>query len=108
MFQQLLLRPEEYDVLGTTNLNGDYLSDAAAAQIGGLGVAAGGDIGDAHAVFEPVHGSAPKYAGLNKGNPTAEMRAGVMMLEYLGWKEAALRRCDVGRQVGRGQDGQDD
>jgi isocitrate dehydrogenase len=89
MFQQLLLRPEEYDVLATTNLNGDYLSDAAAAQIGGLGVAPGGNIGDAHAVFEPVHGSAPKYAGMDKVNPTAEMLAGVMMLEYLGWLEAA-------------------
>src|SRR5438046_2936257 len=71
MFQQLLLRPEEYDVLATTNLNGDYLSDAAAAQIGGLGVAAGGNMGDAHAVFEPVHGSAPKYAGMDKVHPHA-------------------------------------
>jgi len=91
MFQQLLLRPEEYDILATTNLNGDYLSDAAAAQIGGLGVAAGGNIGDSHALFEPVHGSAPKYAGMDKVNPTAEMLAGVMMLEYLGWREAAVR-----------------
>ena len=99
MFQQLLLRPEEYEVLATTNLNGDYLSDAAAAQIGGLGVAAGGNIGDAHAVFEPVHGSAPKYAGLNKVNPTAEMLAGVMMLEYLGWKEAATGLRDAVRKV---------
>src|SRR5207249_786597 len=99
MFQQLLLRPEEYEVLATTNLNGDYLSDAAAAQIGGLGVAAGGNIGDAHAVFEPVHGSAPKYAGLNKVNPAAEMLAGVMMLEYLGWKEAATRLRDAVRKV---------
>jgi len=99
MFQQLLLRPEEYEVLATTNLNGDYLSDAAAAQIGGLGVVAGGNIGDAHAVFEPVHGSAPKYAGLNKVNPTAEMLAGVMMLEYLGWKEAATRLRDAVRKV---------
>src|SRR5256712_229617 len=81
MFQQLLLRPEEYDILATTNLNGDYLSDAAAAQIGGLGVAAGGNIGDALALFEPVHGSAPKYAGMDKVNPTAEILAGVMMLE---------------------------
>ncbi len=91
MFQQLLLRPEEYDVLATTNLNGDYLSDAAAAQIGGLGVAPGANIGDAHALFEPVHGSAPKYAGMDKVNPTAEMLAGVMMLEYLGWRDAATR-----------------
>ena len=99
MFQQLLLRPEEYDVLATTNLNGDYLSDAAAAQIGGLGVAAGGNLGDAHAVFEPVHGSAPKYAGMDKVNPTAEMLAGVMMLEYLGWQEAAVRLRDAVRKV---------
>src|SRR2546428_313625 len=82
MFQQLLLRPEEYDILATTNLNGDYLSDAAAAQIGGLGVAAGGNIGDALALFEPVHRSAPKYAGMDKVNPTAEILAGVIMLRY--------------------------
>jgi isocitrate dehydrogenase len=85
MFQQLLLRPDEYDVLATTNLNGDYLSDAAAAQVGGLGVAPGANIGDAHALFEPIHGSAPKYAGMDKVNPTAEILAGVMLLEYLGW-----------------------
>ncbi len=91
MFQQLLLRPDEYDVLATPNLNGDYLSDAAAAQVGGLGVAPGANIGDAHALFEPIHGSAPKYAGMDKVNPTAEILAGVMMLEYLGWKEAAGR-----------------
>lgn len=91
MFQQLLLRPDEYDVLATTNLNGDYLSDAAAAQVGGLGVAPGANIGDHHAIFEPVHGSAPKYAGMDKVNPTAEILAGVMLLEYLGWKEAAAR-----------------
>src|SRR5881296_1924573 len=91
MFQQLLLRPEEYDILATTNLNGDYLSDAAAAQIGGLGVAAGGNIGDSHALFEPVHGSAPKYAGMDRVNPTGEILAGVMMLEYLGWRDAAVR-----------------
>jgi len=95
MFQQLLLRPDEYDVLATTNLNGDYLSDAAAAQVGGLGVAPGANIGDAHALFEPIHGSAPKYAGMDKVNPTAEILAGVMMLEYLGWKEAATRLRDA-------------
>ncbi len=94
MFQQLLLRPDEYDVLATPNLNGDYLSDAAAAQVGGLGVAPGANIGDAHALFEPIHGSAPKYAGMDKVNPTAEILAGVMMLEYLGWKEAAVRLRD--------------
>ena len=91
MFQQLLLRPEEYDVIATPNLTGDYLSDAAAAQVGGLGVVPGGNIGDAHALFEPTHGSAPKYAGMDKVNPTAEILAGVMMLEYLGWDEAAVR-----------------
>jgi isocitrate dehydrogenase len=99
MFQQLLLRPEEYDVLATTNLNGDYLSDAAAAQIGGLGVAPGGNIGDAHALFEPVHGSAPKYAGLDKVNPTAEILAGVMMLEYLGWRDVAAKLRDAVKRV---------
>ncbi len=95
MFQQLLTRTEDYDVLATPNLNGDYLSDSAAAQIGGLGVAPGGNIGDAHAVFEPIHGTAPKYAGMDKVNPTAEILAGVMMLEYLGWREAgeALREA---------------
>ncbi len=99
MFQQLLLRPEEYDILATTNLNGDYLSDAAAAQIGGLGVAPGANIGDAHALFEPVHGSAPKYAGLDKVNPTAEILAGVLMLEYLGWRDAASRLRDAVKAV---------
>jgi isocitrate dehydrogenase len=89
MFQQLLTRTEDYDILATPNLNGDYLSDSAAAQIGGLGVAPGGNIGEAHAVFEPIHGTAPKYAGMDKVNPTAEILAGVMMLEYLGWRESA-------------------
>ncbi len=95
MFQQLLTRTEDYDVLATPNLNGDYLSDSAAAQIGGLGVAPGGNIGEAHAVFEPIHGTAPKYAGMDKVNPTAEILAGVMMLEYLGWRESgeALRNA---------------
>ena len=91
MFQQLLLRPAEYDVIATSNLNGDYLSDAAAAQVGGLGVAPGGNLGDAHALFEPIHGTAPKYAGLDKVNPTAEILAGAMMLEHIGWDEAAIR-----------------
>jgi isocitrate dehydrogenase len=95
MFQQLLLRPEEYDVIATPNLTGDYLSDAAAAQVGGLGVVPGGNIGDARALFEPTHGSAPKYAGMDKVNPTAEILAGVMMLEYLGWDEAATRLRDA-------------
>ncbi len=89
MFQQLLTRTQDYDVLATPNLNGDYLSDAAAAQVGGLGVAPSANVGDHHALFEPVHGTAPKYAGLDKANPTAEMLAGVMMLEYLEWRDAA-------------------
>ncbi len=89
MLQQLLTRSSEYDVLALPNLNGDYLSDAAAAQVGGLGVAPGGNIGDYIAVFEPVHGTAPKYAGMNKVNPTAEILSGCMMLEYLGWDEAS-------------------
>jgi isocitrate dehydrogenase len=89
MFQQLLTRTEEYDVIATTNLNGDYISDAAAGLVGGLGVAPGANIGDYVALFEPIHGSAPKYAGQNKVNPTAEILAGAMLLEYIGWEEAA-------------------
>ncbi len=89
IFQQLLLRPSEYDVLATTNLNGDYLSDAAAAQVGGLGIAPGANIGYYHAVFEATHGTAPKYAGQDKVNPGSLILSGVMMLEYLGWSKAA-------------------
>ncbi len=89
MFQQLLLRPSEYSVIATPNLNGDYLSDAAAAQVGGLGIAPGGNVGDGVAVFEATHGTAPKYAGLNKINPGSVILSGVMMLEYMGWGEAA-------------------
>ncbi|MBI4415729.1 MAG: isocitrate dehydrogenase (NADP(+)) [Euryarchaeota archaeon] len=89
MLQQLVTRTEEYDVLALPNLNGDYISDAAAAQVGGLGVAQGANIGDFVALFEPVHGSAPKYAGQDKVNPTAEILAGQMLLDYIGWKEAA-------------------
>ena len=88
MFQQLLLRPDEYSVIATPNLNGDYLSDAAAAQVGGLGMAPGGNIGDGVAVFEATHGTAPKYAGLDKVNPGSVILSGVMMLDYLGWTEA--------------------
>lgn len=88
MFQQLLTRTAEYDVLAMPNLNGDYMSDAAAALVGGLGVAPGSNIGDGMGVFEPVHGSAPKYAGQNKVNPTAEILTGVLMFEYLGWRKA--------------------
>jgi isocitrate dehydrogenase len=91
MFQQVLLRPLEYEVLAMPNLNGDYLSDALAAQVGGLGMAPGGHFGDCCALFEATHGSAPKYAGLNKVNPSSMLLSGAMMLEYLGWKnEAAL------------------
>ncbi len=89
MFQQLLLRPDEYDVLATSNLNGDYLSDACAAQVGGLGIAPGANIGDHAALFEATHGTAPKYAGQDKVNPGSVILSGVMMLEHLGWSEAA-------------------
>ena len=89
MFQQILTRTDEYDVLATPNLNGDYLSDAAAALVGGLGIAPGSNIGDGMGVFEPIHGSAPKYAGKNKVNPTAEILTGALMFEYIGWKEGS-------------------
>ena len=88
IFQQLLLRPVEYSVLATPNLNGDYLSDAAAAQVGGLGIAPSANIGYYHAVFEATHGTAPKYAGLDKVNPGSLILSGAMMFEYMGWKEA--------------------
>ena len=91
MFQQILTRTDEYDVIATTNLNGDYLSDACAAQVGGLGMAPGANIGDYIGLFEATHGTAPKYAGLDKVNPSSLILSGVMMLEYLGWKEAAER-----------------
>jgi isocitrate dehydrogenase len=87
MFQQLLLRPDEYDVIATPNLNGDYLSDACAAQVGGLGLAPGANIGDGAAVFEATHGTAPKYAGLDKINPGSVILSGAMMFDYLGWEE---------------------
>lgn len=90
MFQQILLRPDEYSVVALPNLNGDYISDALAAQVGGLGIAPGGNIGDGPAVFEATHGTAPKYAGQDKVNPGSVILSGVMMLEYLGWKEASL------------------
>ena len=89
MFQQVLLRPRDYQVLATPNLNGDYLSDALAAQIGGLGMAPGANIGDRAAVFEATHGTAPKYAGLDKVNPGSVLLSGAMMFEHIGWKEAA-------------------
>jgi len=89
MFQNVLIRPEDYDILATTNLNGDYLSDALAAMVGGLGMAPGGNIGDDAAVFEATHGSAPKYAGLDKVNPSSLILSGAMMFEFMGWGEAA-------------------
>ena len=89
MFQQLLLRPEDYDVIATPNLNGDYVSDAAAAQVGGLGIAPGGNVGDEAAVYEATHGTAPKYTNLDKINPGSVILSGVMMLEHMQWKEAA-------------------
>ncbi|RKY70274.1 MAG: NADP-dependent isocitrate dehydrogenase [Candidatus Latescibacterota bacterium] len=89
MFQQVLLRPEEYSVIATPNLNGDFLSDAVAAQVGGIGMASGANIGDWIGLFEATHGTAPKYAGQDKVNPGSLILSGVMMLEYMGWFEAA-------------------
>jgi isocitrate dehydrogenase len=89
--QQILTRPAEYDVIATLNLNGDYISDALAAQVGGIGIAPGANINyrSGHAIFEATHGTAPKYAGLDKVNPGSILLSGVLMLEYLGWQEAA-------------------
>ncbi len=91
MFQQVLLRPNEYEVIALPNLNGDYLSDACAAQIGGLGMAPGANLGDRVALFEATHGTAPKYAGQDKVNPGSLILSGTMMLEHLGWQESADR-----------------
>ena len=91
MFQQILLRPAEYDLLAMPNLNGDYMSDALSAMVGGLGLAPGANIGDGYALFEATHGTAPKYAGQDKVNPGSLILSGAMMLDYLGWKEAADR-----------------
>jgi isocitrate dehydrogenase len=87
--QQILLRPEEYDVIATLNLNGDYISDALAAQVGGIGIAPGGNVGDSVAVFEATHGTAPRYAGKNRVNPGSIILSAEMMLRYIGWTEAA-------------------
>ena len=95
LFQQVLLRPDEYSVIASPNLNGDYISDALAAQVGGLGIAPGANIGDTCAVFEATHGTAPKYAGLDKVNPTSLILSGAMMLEYMGWKEAQVKVIDA-------------
>jgi len=100
--QQILTRPAEYDVIATLNLNGDYISDALAAQVGGIGIAPGANINyvTGHAVFEATHGTAPKYAGLDKVNPGSILLSGVLMLEYLGWQEAAdLIYRSVGKTI---------
>jgi isocitrate dehydrogenase len=89
MFQQVLLRPDEYSVIATPNLNGDYLSDACAAQVGGLGLAPGGNVGDGYAVFEATHGTAPKYANLDKINPGSVILSGALMFDEIGWSDAS-------------------
>ena len=99
MFQHMLLRPEEFHVIATPNLNGDYLSDAIAAQVGGIGIAPGANIADHVAVFEATHGTAPKYAGQDKVNPGSLLFSGVMMLEHMGWREAADRIAQAYPQV---------
>jgi len=103
VFQQVLTRPAEYDVLATTNLNGDYLSDALAAQVGGIGIAPGANINyvSGHAIFEATHGTAPKYAGKDMANPCSVILSGALMFDYLGWPEAArLIEEGVGRTIG--------
>jgi isocitrate dehydrogenase len=100
MFQQILLRPDEYEVLALPNLNGDYISDACAAQVGGLGMAPGANLGDQVALFEATHGTAPKYADQDKVNPSSLILSGVMMLEHLGWQEPAdLVDSAVGKTI---------
>jgi isocitrate dehydrogenase len=105
IFQQIQTRPQEYSILATLNLNGDYISDAAAAVVGGLGMAPGANIGDRAAIFEATHGTAPKHAGLDRINPGSVILSGVMMLEFMGWQEAAdlitagLGAAIAGRQV---------
>src|SRR5262245_42451647 len=95
MFQQILIRPDEYSVVATPNLNGDYISDAAAAQVGGLGMAPGANIGDKAAIFEATHGTAPKYADKDVINPSSVMLSGVMMLDHMGWREASRSITDA-------------
>jgi len=105
MLQQILTRTDEYDVIATPNLNGDYLSDACAAQVGGLGMAPGANIGDVHGLFEATHGTAPKYAGMDKVNPSSLILSGVLMFQYLGWMEVgkiienALEKTITKKQV---------
>jgi len=103
MFQQILLRPDEYEVLAMPNLNGDYISDALAAQVGGLGMAPGANVGDGIAVFEATHGTAPKYAGKDMINPCSMILSGAFMFDYIGWSEAAEKiRAAVERTVSEG------
>jgi isocitrate dehydrogenase len=104
IFQQIQTRPDEYSILATMNLNGDYLSDAGAAIVGGLGMGPGANIGDSCAIFEATHGTAPKHAGLDKINPGSVILSGVMMLEYMGWQEAAdLIKKGLGDAIANGQ-----
>jgi isocitrate dehydrogenase len=104
VFQQILTRTDEYDVFATPNLNGDYLSDACAAQVGGLGMAPGANIGDEIAFFEATHGTAPKYAGKDVINPSSVMLSGVMMFRYMGWAAAAdLIEKGIERAIGTKQ-----
>ena len=116
MLQQILTRTDEYDIIATPNLNGDYLSDACAGQVGGLGMAPGANIGDVHGLFEATHGTAPKYAGMDKVNPSSVILSGVLMFQYLNWPEVsaiiekALEKTimqkkvtyDLARQIGSG------
>jgi isocitrate dehydrogenase len=104
IFQQIQTRPDEYSILATMNLNGDYLSDAAAAIVGGLGMGPGANIGDSCAIFEATHGTAPKHAGLDRINPGSVILSGVMMLEYMGWQEAAdLIKKGIGAAISQGE-----
>jgi isocitrate dehydrogenase len=104
IFQQIQTRPDEYSILATMNLNGDYLSDAAAAIVGGLGMGPGANIGDTCAIFEATHGTAPKHAGLDRINPGSVILSGVMMLEYMGWQEAAdLIKKGIGAAISNRQ-----
>jgi isocitrate dehydrogenase len=104
IFQQIQTRPDEYSILATMNLNGDYLSDAAAAIVGGLGMGPGANIGDQCAIFEATHGTAPKHAGLDRVNPGSVILSGVMMLEYMGWQEAAdLIKKGIGAAISNGE-----
>ncbi len=115
MLQQILTRTSDYDVIATTNLNGDYLSEACAAQVGGVGLAPEANIGSDTAVFEPIHGTAPKYAAKNSANPSSLMLSGAMLFRHIGWSEAAssvesaigktIREKKVTRDLGRLMDG---